>query len=316
MLTAGGTTSFSGKPVTLTVTVISPTGTPTGNVIFRDGATNIGQGTLNAQGVATLSVSSLVVGLHTLTAVYQGDSSYLTSTSASLVETISLATTGLTLASPASPVDVGTTVTFTSVLTGNGIAPTGALTLRDGSAVIATQNVTNTGTFTFSISTLVIGTHTLTAQYAGDTNNSPATSNAITIAVQQAASSTSLTASANPSTLGQNLTLTAVVTSSGVNIMGWISFHDGATAIGSAALNANGRRRHGTTGSLSFGPHSDRGLLRGHQPHDFHLCRSQRADRAGGGVALTSSLNPSIWARMLSSPQRCRASAGSSLPAP
>jgi hypothetical protein len=193
VLTAGGTTSLSGKPVTLTVTVISPTGTPTGNVIFRDGATNIGQGTLNAQGVATLSVSSLVVGLHTLTAVYQGDSSYLTSTSASLVETISLATTGLTLASPASPVDVGTTVTFTSVLTGNGIAPTGALTLRDGSAVIATQNVTNTGTFTFSISTLAIGTHTLTAQYAGDANNSPATSNAIAITVQQAASTTSLT---------------------------------------------------------------------------------------------------------------------------
>jgi hypothetical protein len=280
--------------VTLTVTVISPTGTPTGNVIFRDGATNIGQGTLNAQGVATLSVSSLVVGLHTLTAVYQGDSSYLTSTSASLVETISLATTGLTLASPASPVDVGTTVTFTSVLTGNGIAPTGALTLRDGSAVIATQNVTNTGTFTFSISTLVIGTHTLTAQYAGDTNNSPATSNAITIAVQQAASSTSLTASANPSTLGQNLTLTAVVTSSGVNIMGSISFHDGATAIGSAALNANGTATL-TTGSLSFGPHTLTAVYSGDTNHTTSISAalSEQIVQAAG-VALTSSLNPSI----------------------
>jgi len=294
VLTAGGTTSFSGKPVTLTVTVISPTGTPTGNVIFRDGATNIGQGTLNAQGVATLSVSSLVVGLHTLTAVYQGDSSYLTSTSASLVETISLATTGLTLASPASPVDVGTTVTFTSVLTGNGIAPTGALTLRDGSAVIATQNVTNTGTFTFSISTLVIGTHTLTAQYAGDTNNSPATSNAITIAVQQAASSTSLTASANPSTLGQNLTLTAVVTSSGVNIMGSISFHDGATAIGSAALNANGTATL-TTGSLSFGPHTLTAVYSGDTNHTTSISAalSEQIVQAAG-VVLTSSLNPSI----------------------
>ena len=196
VLTAGGTSSLSGKPVTLTVTVISPTGTPTGNVVFRDGATNIGQGTLNAQGVATLTISSLAVGQQTLTAVYQGDSSYLTSTSASLVETISLATTGLTLASPASPVDVGTTVTFTTILTSNGVAPTGALTLHDGSAVIATQNVTNTGTITFSISTLALGTHTLTAVYAGDANNSPATSNAITITVQQAASSTSLTASA------------------------------------------------------------------------------------------------------------------------
>jgi sugar lactone lactonase YvrE len=294
MLAAGGTSSLSGKPVTLTVTVISPTGTPTGNVVFRDGTTNIGQGTLNALGVATLSISSLAVGPHTLTAVYQGDSSYLTSTSASLLETISLATTGLTLASPASPVDVGTTVTFTSVLTGNGVAPTGVLTLHDGSAVLATQNVTNTGTFTFSISTLAIGTHTLTAQYAGDTNNSPATSNAITITVQQAASSTSLTTSASPSTLGQNLTLTAVVTSLGVNITGSISFQDGTTAIGSAALSANGTATL-TTGSLSFGPHTLTAVYSGDTNHATSTSPvlSEQIVQAAG-VVLTSNLNPSI----------------------
>jgi sugar lactone lactonase YvrE len=294
VLTAGGTSSLSGKPVTLTVTVISPTGTPTGNVVFRDGATNIGQGTLNAQGVATLSTSSLVVGQHTLTAVYQGDSSYLTSTSAPLVETISLATPGLTLASPASPVNVGTTLTFTAGLTSNGVAPTGALTLHDGSAVIATQNVTNTGTFTFSISTLAIGTHTLTAVYAGDANNSPATSNAITITVQQAASNTSLTASANPSTLGQSLTLTATVTSPGVNITGSISFMDGATAIGSAALNANGMAAL-TTSSLSFGSHTLTAVYSGDTNHttSTSAALSEQIVQVAG-VNLTSSLNPSI----------------------
>jgi sugar lactone lactonase YvrE len=295
MLTAGGTSSLEGKPVTLTVTVTSPTGTPTGNVIFRDGAANIGQGTLNAQGVATLSISSLAVGPQTLTAVYQGDSSYLTSTSAPpLVETISLATPGLTLASPVNPVNVGTMVTFTSVLTSNGVAPTGALTLQDGSAPIATQNVTNTGSFTFNISTLAIGTHTLTAQYAGDANNSPATSNSITIKVQQAASSTSLTASANPSTLGQNLTLTAVVTSSGVNLTGSISFLDGTAAIGSAALNANGTATL-TTSSLSFGPHTLTAVYSGdtnHTPSSSVALSEQIVQVAG--VVLTSSLNPSI----------------------
>ena len=294
VLTAGGTSSLSGKPITLTVTVTSPTGTPTGNVIFRDGATNIGQGTLNAHGVATLSISSFVVGQHTLTAVYQGDSSYLTSTSAPLVETISLATTGLTLASPASPVDVGTTVTFTSVLTGNGVAPTGALTLHDGSAVIATQNVTNTGSFTFNISSLAIGTHTLTAQYAGDANNSPATSNTITITVQQAASNTSLTTSANPSTLGQSLTLTAVVTSSGVNLTGSVSFQDGATAIGSGTLNANGTATL-TTSSLSFGPHTLTAVYSGDANHttSTSAALSEQIVQVAG-VVLTSSLNPSI----------------------
>jgi sugar lactone lactonase YvrE len=294
VLTAGGTSSLSGKPVTLTVTVISPTGTPTGNVVFRDGVTNIGQGTLSAQGVATLSISSLAVGQHTLTAVYQGDSSYLTSASASLVETISLASTSLTLASPASPVDVGTTVTFTSVLTGNGVAPTGALTLHDGSAVLATQNVANTGAFTFSISTLALGTHTLTAQYAGDTNNSQATSNAITIAVQQAATTTSLTTNANPSTLGQNLTLTAGVTSSGANLTGSVSFLDGGSAIGSAALNANGTAAL-TTGSLSFGPRMLTAVYSGDANHTTSTspALSEQIVQVAG-VALTSSPNPSI----------------------
>jgi hypothetical protein len=183
---------------------------------------------------------------------------------------------------------------FTSVLTGNGVAPTGALTLHDGSAVIATQNVTNTGTFNFSISTLAIGTHTLTAQYAGDTNNSPASSNAITITVQQAASSTSLTTSANPSTLGQNLTLTAGVTSSGVNITGSISFLDGATAIGSAALSANGTATL-TAGSLSFGNHTLTAVYSGdtnHTPSTSPALSEQIVQVAS--VALTSSLNPSI----------------------
>jgi len=160
--------------------------------------------------------------------------------------------------------------------------------------VIATQNVTNTGTFTFSISTLAIGTHILTAQYAGDTNNSPATSNAIRIAVQQAPSSTSLTASANPSTVGQNLTLAAVVTSSGVNLTGSVSFLDGATAIGSAALSASGTATL-TTGSLSFGPHTLTAVYSGDTNHmtSTSPVLSEQIVQAAG-VVLTSSLNPSI----------------------
>jgi len=75
---------------------------------FQDGGANIGQGTLNAQGVATLSTSSLSVGSHTLTVVYQGNGSYTASTSASLVGPSALAAAGLTLATPASPMDVGT----------------------------------------------------------------------------------------------------------------------------------------------------------------------------------------------------------------
>jgi hypothetical protein len=296
VLTAGGTSSLSGEPLTLTASVSSPTGIPTGHVIFHDATTNtdIGQGTLNAQGVAVLSTSSLPLGSNALTAVYQGDGSY-TSSSASLTETISLATTGLTLASPASPVDVGTTVAFTASLTSNGVAPTGTLTLYDGSAAIGTQNVTNTGTFNFSITMQAVRTYTLQAKYAGDSNSSPATSNAITIIVQQAATTTSLTTSASTSTVGQNLTLTAGVASTGANITGSISFMDGGNLIGSAALSANGTATF-TTSSLTVGLHTLTAVYTGDTNHAASLPSPSLSELIvqAASVALTSSLNPSI----------------------
>ena len=56
---------------------------PTGSVTFRDGATTLGTGTLSA-GVATFAISSLCVGTHPVTAVYDGDSSRNGSSSAVL----------------------------------------------------------------------------------------------------------------------------------------------------------------------------------------------------------------------------------------
>jgi uncharacterized repeat protein (TIGR01451 family) len=69
------------QSVTFTATVTSTAGTPTGAVQFKDGGTNLGAPqALNGGGVATLSTSSLVSGVHTITADYSGDSNFLTST--------------------------------------------------------------------------------------------------------------------------------------------------------------------------------------------------------------------------------------------
>jgi large repetitive protein len=294
VLTAGGPTKVSGQMVTLTATVSSHTGVPTGNVVFQDGSNSLGQGLLNAQGVATLSSSTLLVGPHTLTAVYQGDGSYTSSTSAPLLETITLATTGLTLATATNPVVVGTSVTFSATLTGNGVAPTGALTLRDGSAVIATQNVTNTGTFTFTVSSLAIGAHSLTAAYAGDANNAAAVSSSIAVTVQQATTSTSLVSSANPSAVGQGITLTAGVTSAGSGITGSVSFLDGATTIGSAPLNGSGIATL-TTSSLLFGAHSLSAVYSGDTNHATSTSSTMTQQILQvAGLALSSSLNPAV----------------------
>ena len=72
-----------GQAVTFTTTVKSQgfKGTPTGTVSFFDGTTNIGKSKLNSNGVATLTTSTLSVGTHSMTATYNGDANFATSTS-------------------------------------------------------------------------------------------------------------------------------------------------------------------------------------------------------------------------------------------
>jgi uncharacterized repeat protein (TIGR01451 family) len=69
------------QTVTFTATVSSAAGVPTGTVQFKDGGTNLGPPqALNGSGVATFSTSSLVAGVHAITAEYSGDGNFLAST--------------------------------------------------------------------------------------------------------------------------------------------------------------------------------------------------------------------------------------------
>ncbi|WP_348270073.1 Ig-like domain repeat protein [Edaphobacter paludis] len=75
------------SPVTFTATVTTTSGNPSGTVTFLDGSTPLGSVTLS-NGVASLAVSSLMVGAHAISAVYNGDSMYNGSSSGSLTETV------------------------------------------------------------------------------------------------------------------------------------------------------------------------------------------------------------------------------------
>src|SRR5207244_12388623 len=94
-LTSYTTLSRSGQSATFTATIaaVSPgAGTPTGTVNFLDGATVIGTGTLSA-GVATFSTGALSVATHSITAAYQGDGNFLTSTSTAVSQVVNKAST-------------------------------------------------------------------------------------------------------------------------------------------------------------------------------------------------------------------------------
>jgi hypothetical protein len=89
-LTSSVNPSTFGQSVTFTATVTASapgSGTPTGTVTFKDGTSTLGTGTLSG-GVATYTTSKLSVGTHSITAIYNGDTNFKTSTSPALTQTV------------------------------------------------------------------------------------------------------------------------------------------------------------------------------------------------------------------------------------
>jgi hypothetical protein len=116
-----------GQAVTLTATVASSAGKPTGTVTFFDGTTVLGTAVLNG-GQATLSVK-LGVGTHHLTASYQGNSAFFSSQSAAVTETVTPAATVTHADRTALPSNFTTTIDW-----GDGTSTAGVVT-EDASKV-------------------------------------------------------------------------------------------------------------------------------------------------------------------------------------
>ena len=232
-----------GASVTFSAIVSSSGLAPTGSITFYDGTSPLGTVTVASAGSnagASLTVSTLTIGTHAITAAYAGDTYNATSTSAAVSETIQQATDGATLQTSAATVVFGSPLTLTAQIAGTGATPTGTVTLLDGGAAVASQSLAANGLATFSNPPLSIGTHSLTAAYSGDTYHLAVTSPTITETVQQA-TTTALTLSSATATAGTSVTITGVVTGvSGKPVTGTIKFTDGGTVLANIAPNTTG----------------------------------------------------------------------------
>ena len=81
-------TAAPGSAITLTATVNSAGGVPTGSVVFLDGNTSLGASPLDGSGIAVLRINTLAAGTHSLTASYASDGKFGDSTSATVTITI------------------------------------------------------------------------------------------------------------------------------------------------------------------------------------------------------------------------------------
>jgi hypothetical protein len=266
-LTSDTNPSNVGQTVTFTATVTpatsGSTGVPTGTVAFMDGTTQLGTGTLNASGVATFSNGSLATGTHAITAVYQGDPNFSTSTSTAVSQVVNQVTTTTALTSGTNPSVAGQPVTFTATITpatSGGVTPTGTVSFMDGTTQIGTGTLDSSGTATFTTSALdVSGTpHSITAVYGGDANYATSTSSAVSQVVNQASTTTTLTSDVNPSAPGQTVTFTATVAAASPGAgtpTGTVDFLDNGTQIGTGTLNASGVATFSSS-TLTTGTHA------------------------------------------------------------
>lgn len=247
--------SVYGQPVLLTAMVTSSAGTPPNGeaITFKQGSTVLGTGNLNG-GTATFSVSTLTVGTKGLTAVYSGDSKFNTSTSITVSQVISQATTATSLASSQNPATFGRSVTLTATVAPQftGI-PTGTVTFMNGTMTLKVVTLAG-GVASYTTTTLAVGTESITAVYKGSTSFSGSTSHAVNQVVTQASTTTTLVSSQNPSNYQQAVTFTATVSPqfSGMPA-GTVVFKDGTTTLKTVTLSGDVAKY--TTSTLASGTH-------------------------------------------------------------
>ena len=139
----GPTIVVAGQPATFTVAVTGSGPTPTGLVTLYDGSNIIASGSLNNGSVSFLT-STLNLGSHTLSTVYNGDNNYAGSTSTGLAVTVVAPSfsdafnngtfNGTTIAAGSDGVSLPTSTINVSSTT--GFAPSGQLAVQTSAGYV------------------------------------------------------------------------------------------------------------------------------------------------------------------------------------
>ena len=155
-----------GTAVTFKATV-SGTGAA-GTVQFKNGNADMGAAIVLASGSASLIISDLPAGTHSITAVFVPTiaAAFTGSTSAALSYTLTapVVTTATTLAaSPVSPQAPGVAVAFTAGV--SGADAVGSVQFKDGASNLGSPVSLTAGSAAITTSALTVGTHSITAVF-------------------------------------------------------------------------------------------------------------------------------------------------------
>jgi hypothetical protein len=294
--------SLFGQSVTFTASVAANapgSGVPTGTITFMSGVSPLGTVTLSG-GRASYKTSSLSRYIHNITAVYNGSSNFLTSTSTLFVQTVAHDSTASSVTSSENPSVYGQPVTFAAKVAasepGSGV-PTGTVTFKSGASSLGTVTLSG-GRASYKTSSLSHSTHNITAVYSGDSNFLAGTSKILVQTVKSGATTSSVKSSANPSMYNVPVTFTARVTANapGAGVpTGTVTFKSGASTLATVPLS--GGSVSYKTSSLSIGTHLISVVYNGSTSFSSSTSPSltQTVTRDTTASSVTSSTNPSVY---------------------
>ncbi|MGH7267945.1 MAG: Ig-like domain repeat protein [Candidatus Rokuibacteriota bacterium] len=217
--------------------------------------------------------------------------------------TVAAVATTTSLAPAPTPSVFGEPVTLTVTVTPVGAdpsVPAGTVTFKDGPTTLGTEILDEAGQAVLVTTALPVGTRALTAEYSGDGHFGPSTTApAVAHTVTAAGTTTTLGSSGSPSDFGEPVTFTAtvaVVPPGGGTATGTVEFFDGATSLGTGALDGAGQATL-TTSALALGAHAITAAYAGDGSYSGSTSTpalTQTVDPAATTTALGSSANPSV----------------------
>lgn len=254
VLTSSANPAQSGQPITFSARVspVAPAaGTPTGTVTFTVNGAPLGSPAPVVDGVATsTSFASLSPGTYKIGATYGGDRNFVTSSAVldqGTGQEVVKGATAMTFSSSPNPSAYGQTVTFTSVVSAVAPAtgrPSGVVQFFDGDVLLGSVSLVpgapGSATATFPFATLAPGAHSVRSVYVGNFNFT-GQSASLSQGVGLIPTVTGVTAAPNPSVFGQSVTFTATVAAdpdTAGTPSGTVTFRDGTTVLGTAALES------------------------------------------------------------------------------
>ena len=270
-------TPVDGTPVTITATVASGHGVPTGSVYFSVPGVNV---PLDANGQASIVMPtelSLPPGTYNFNVTYAGDGVFQAS-SGSIKETLLAPSVVQLTASPKTAIQTQTIYYVAGVAPIKGRPmPTGSVTFVDQGAgpgnyvTLGNQSLDNSGKAFFADSSLLpYQTHLIVANYSGDANY-PAGSNPtpVNITINPCTITGSLAADNNPAYigLGVNYTATFMVPQGAASPTGVVVLVDNDNIIDKVAITpANNGVVHFSEKPQSAGSHYMQAQFIGNAP--------------------------------------------------